>query len=319
MVHSLTFRMTGSLVDAEDLAQETFIRACDPIGEFRGASKFSTWLYRISVNTCLNWRQSEARRFQLLTNCAEEFAARHADGENSPGDQANEVQAALLKLPAKQRAAIVLTIYDGFLPVRFRSSQPPDFHAGQSASAAGEGQNIGNETGRAGRCHRVALGSGSAPAPQGGAFAAAVHVRGGGPGKTMKIQTVNLARTPKPAFGGGSGTGILPVSCRREAMGDFSNLVCRIGEAGSLLHYPAPFPLRSSGERRGSGSRERNEGGMATLIFIVLLAIMMILVTAESSALFHLHREVKFLEQQQNKRLDASQTNSVAVTKPDSK
>jgi RNA polymerase sigma-70 factor (ECF subfamily) len=113
MVHSLTFRMTGSLADAEDLAQETFIRAYGQIGEFRGASKFSTWLYRIAVNTCLNWRQSEARRFRLQTNCAEEFAARHADAENSPVAQANEIQAALLKLPAKQRAAIVLTIYDG--------------------------------------------------------------------------------------------------------------------------------------------------------------------------------------------------------------
>ncbi|MGA2853016.1 MAG: RNA polymerase sigma factor [Verrucomicrobiota bacterium] len=113
MVHSLTYRMTGSLADAEDLAQETFIRAYEQIGGFRGTSKFSTWLYRIAVNTCLNWRQSEARRFRMQTNCAEEFAARRADGENPPGDQAGEVQAALLKLPAKQRAAIVLTIYDG--------------------------------------------------------------------------------------------------------------------------------------------------------------------------------------------------------------
>ena len=87
MIHSLTYRMTGSLADAEDLAQETFIRAYEQIGAFRGASKFSTWLYRIAVNTCLNWRQSEARRFQLQAKCAEEFSARHADGENSPGDQ----------------------------------------------------------------------------------------------------------------------------------------------------------------------------------------------------------------------------------------
>jgi len=113
MVHSLTFRMTGSLADAEDLAQETFIRACDQIGEFRGASKFSTWLYRIAVNTCLNWRQSEARRCQLQAKAAGEMSAYQAGGEDLPGDQANEVQAALLKLPAKQRAAIVLTIYDG--------------------------------------------------------------------------------------------------------------------------------------------------------------------------------------------------------------
>ena len=113
MVHSLTFRMTGSLADAEDLAQESFIRAYEQIADFRGASKFSTWLYRIAVNTCLNWRQSEARRFHLQARAAGEISAWHADHESPPGEQAYEVQAALLKLPAKQRAAIVLTIYDG--------------------------------------------------------------------------------------------------------------------------------------------------------------------------------------------------------------
>jgi RNA polymerase sigma-70 factor, ECF subfamily len=115
MIHSLTFRMTGSLADAEDLAQETFIRAYAQIGSFRGTAKFSTWLYRIAVNTCLNWRQSEARRFQLQAECAGEMAVRHVNGEGFPGEsQSNQqVQAALLKLPAKQRAALVLTIYDG--------------------------------------------------------------------------------------------------------------------------------------------------------------------------------------------------------------
>jgi hypothetical protein len=73
------------------------------------------------------------------------------------------------------------------------------------------------------------------------------------------------------------------------------------------------------GIKCGLGATKRSEGGMATVIFIALLAIMMILVTAEGSALFHLHREVKFLERQQTKRLDASQANSAAITKPDSK
>lgn len=115
MIHSLTFRMTGSLADAEDLAQEAFIRAYEQIGTFRGTAKFSTWLYRIAVNTCLNWRQSEARRFELQANCAEEFSTQHLNEENSPAEnQSNQlVQTALLKLPAKQRAAVVLTIYDG--------------------------------------------------------------------------------------------------------------------------------------------------------------------------------------------------------------
>jgi RNA polymerase sigma-70 factor (ECF subfamily) len=115
MIHSLTFRMTGSPADAEDLAQETFIRAYEQIGTFRGAAKFSTWLYRIAVNACLNWRQSEARRFQLQAQAAGEISAQHANGDNSPAESqsSQQVQAALLKLPAKQRAAIVLTIYDG--------------------------------------------------------------------------------------------------------------------------------------------------------------------------------------------------------------
>jgi len=115
MIHSLTFRMTGSSADAEDLAQETFIRAHAQIGAFRGTAKFSTWLYRIAVNTCLNWRQSEARRHHLQTNCANEISARQLNGDNPAAETSagGQVQAALLKLPAKQRAAIVMTVYDG--------------------------------------------------------------------------------------------------------------------------------------------------------------------------------------------------------------
>ena len=90
-----------------------FLRAYEQLGSFRGSAKFSTWLYRIAVNTCLNWKQSEARRFQLYAHAAEEMSARRAGSDDAPGAQASEVQAALLKLPAKQRAAIVLTIHDG--------------------------------------------------------------------------------------------------------------------------------------------------------------------------------------------------------------
>jgi RNA polymerase sigma-70 factor, ECF subfamily len=115
MIHSLAFRMTGSPADAEDLAQETFLRAYEQLGSFRGTAKFSTWLYRIAVNACLNWRQSEARRFRLHANCAEEMSVLGVNGGNPALESlANQqVQSALLKLSLKQRAAIVLTIYDG--------------------------------------------------------------------------------------------------------------------------------------------------------------------------------------------------------------
>jgi len=113
MIHALTFRMTGSPADAEDLTQETFIRAYEQINRFNGGAKFSTWLYSIAVHACLNWRRDEARRFQAQANCAEEMLAQQIGVDDSPNEMARQAQAALMKLPAKQRAAIVLTIYDG--------------------------------------------------------------------------------------------------------------------------------------------------------------------------------------------------------------
>src|SRR5580692_4362667 len=62
MIHSLAYRMTGSAADAEDLAQETFIRAYRSLDGYRGAAKFSSWLYRIALNLCLRWRRIESRR-----------------------------------------------------------------------------------------------------------------------------------------------------------------------------------------------------------------------------------------------------------------
>jgi RNA polymerase sigma-70 factor (ECF subfamily) len=115
MIHALTFRMTGSPADAEDLAQETFIRAYEQISRFKGGAKFTTWLYSIAVHACLNWRRDEARRFQAHVDCAGEMAAQQAATAVSPAENemAQHAQAALIRLPAKQRAAIVLTIYDG--------------------------------------------------------------------------------------------------------------------------------------------------------------------------------------------------------------
>ncbi|HEX9046973.1 MAG TPA: hypothetical protein VF988_08085 [Verrucomicrobiae bacterium] len=60
--------------------------------------------------------------------------------------------------------------------------------------------------------------------------------------------------------------------------------------------------------------RVHNENGMATVVCIALLAIMMILVTVESSALIRLHREVKLMEQQQIKRFNGAPANPVVAT-----
>lgn len=109
MIHSLAYRMTGSLAEAEDLAQETFIAAWDQLGGFRGEASLSSWLYRIAMNRCLNWRARATRRDAVHQEWSEQREVHvSADGQ---ADQ--QVQEALLKLDPAQRAAIVLTVYDG--------------------------------------------------------------------------------------------------------------------------------------------------------------------------------------------------------------
>src|SRR6187549_3531320 len=72
-VYRLCFRYVNNHHDANDMAQEVFLKAYRAIGKFRGDSAFSTWLYRIAVNTCLNFRA--ARKLP-----AEELSEHLADG-----------------------------------------------------------------------------------------------------------------------------------------------------------------------------------------------------------------------------------------------
>lgn len=54
MVYNYCYRMSGDLHDAEDLTQEVFLKAYRGLANFKGKSKFSTWIYRIAYNTCID-------------------------------------------------------------------------------------------------------------------------------------------------------------------------------------------------------------------------------------------------------------------------
>ena len=61
-VYSLALRMVGNEEDARDLAQDAFIRAFSSLSGFRGDSKFSVWLYRLTSNICIDFLRSRAKK-----------------------------------------------------------------------------------------------------------------------------------------------------------------------------------------------------------------------------------------------------------------
>lgn len=61
-VYSLAYRMVGKEADAQDLAQEAFVRAWRALDSFQFSSQFSTWLYRLTSNICIDFLRSQKKR-----------------------------------------------------------------------------------------------------------------------------------------------------------------------------------------------------------------------------------------------------------------
>ena len=109
-VYRLCYRYVNNHEDANDLAQEVFLKAWRAIGRFRGDSSFRTWLYRIGVNACLNFRALRRPVTQELPEALEDPRP-GAAVRVERGDEARRVRAAVSRLPEKQRATLILKIY----------------------------------------------------------------------------------------------------------------------------------------------------------------------------------------------------------------
>jgi RNA polymerase sigma-70 factor (ECF subfamily) len=109
-VYRLCYRFVNDHEDANDLAQEVFLRAWRAIPRFRGESSFSTWLYRIAVNTCLNFRALRRLPTQELPEQVEDPVA-GAEARLASDDEARRVREAIGRLPEKQRATLILKVY----------------------------------------------------------------------------------------------------------------------------------------------------------------------------------------------------------------
>ena len=111
-VYQLCYRFAGNHEDASDLAQDVFIRAYRGLHSFKGQAAFSTWLYRIGVNVCLNRMGSRAQKWTTLEIADQpDLRIERADARLLRGERAAAVRAAIARLPKKQRAALILRVY----------------------------------------------------------------------------------------------------------------------------------------------------------------------------------------------------------------
>jgi RNA polymerase sigma factor (sigma-70 family) len=109
-VYRLCYRYVGNHQDANDMTQEAFLKAYRAIGRFRGDSAFSTWLYRIAVNTFLNFRSSRKPDAEEVSDVLPDRAP-GALAVVERDERALVVRRAVMRLPKKQRATLILKIY----------------------------------------------------------------------------------------------------------------------------------------------------------------------------------------------------------------
>ena len=114
-VFNLAYRMTGSRQDAEDLTQETFLKAFLGLKRFDRQRRFFPWLFTIAVNTVRNHLKKTAsgRPARSAVGMPELSSRSASDPENSLADKQQRMQIAeaLQKLPIEQREAVVLRYY----------------------------------------------------------------------------------------------------------------------------------------------------------------------------------------------------------------
>ena len=117
-VHGVALRVLGG-DNAQDACQEVWVRVWANVKGFRGESAFRTWLYRIAVNTCLNFRKREARREQGRHGGEMPQMPEPRGGDADPeatalnGERREEIRVALGRVREEHRTALVLRHMEG--------------------------------------------------------------------------------------------------------------------------------------------------------------------------------------------------------------
>ena len=112
-VFRLVYRMAGDAELAKDWTQETFIRAFEKLGDFRGQSSLATWIGSIAISTALNGLRSRKRRWTRETDLDDAVTVVHQRREAEP-DLKQRLHAAIEALPVGYRTVFVLHDVEGY-------------------------------------------------------------------------------------------------------------------------------------------------------------------------------------------------------------
>lgn len=111
-VHSLILKVVCSREDAEELAQDVFMKVYKNISSFKGDSSFSTWIYRIAYNTAISATRKRKMEYlaieeSTINNVSEEEVARMM-GQTEPSEQIEQLEKAIGLLSPDERGIILL-------------------------------------------------------------------------------------------------------------------------------------------------------------------------------------------------------------------
>ena len=114
-IFNLCLYMLRDTHDAQDAAQDCFIKACRALHDFSPDASLYTWLYRIAVNTCLDYRRKRIQSQMDSHSMAEDMPSHLPSPEKlyESKEISKVVRIAMQKLPEKLRAAIVLREIEG--------------------------------------------------------------------------------------------------------------------------------------------------------------------------------------------------------------
>jgi len=106
-IYATIYHMTANHEDANDLAQETFIKGYDALKSFKGDSSFYTWVYRIAVNKTINFLKQRKNRMHMSLNDLDVHAENDPDLVSLVSDRTPRRDMALTELQEKLNAAML--------------------------------------------------------------------------------------------------------------------------------------------------------------------------------------------------------------------